>query len=70
MKIGTSTNRDQPMKLLKNGTYKGVAARVCFGECDGILVAPNLRSLKKLAGGYYLTRLDMTQVKRVVMEKA
>ena len=58
---GTESN-----KLVLNGyAYSGVAALVRFPECDAIVVAKNVRVLKKLTAGYYVTRLDLSKTRRV-----
>ena len=67
MKNATSTESN---KLVLNGdAYSGVAALVRFPECDAIVVAKNVRVLKKLTAGYYVTRLDLSKTSRVIVTK-
>lgn len=49
----------------KNKEYKGVAALFSFGGRQGIIVAPNKRTLKKIARAYCITEVEMDKVARV-----
>ena len=56
------------MKLSKKG-YHGMATLLNFADCQGILVAANVRDLRKLARGFFFVEFDPKKAKRATLSE-
>ena len=64
----TETKKSRPMKVTGKGAAQrmdGVATLLHFSECQGVIMAANMRDLRKLARGMYLADFDPKKARRV-----
>ena len=67
-----ASSRDRAKRTMKaiNGKYHGSATMVHFEDCDAILVAANMRDLRKIAlRFFYMPGFDPKKTKRVTVER-
>lgn len=62
--------KSPPMKIKENGTrMDGVATLVQFAQCQGVLMAANMRDLRKLARGFFLADFNPELAKKVSLRR-